>query len=292
MAGTPELVLDARALLGEGPVWDAPRGRLLWVDIEGFAVHVHDPATGGDRAVPVGEHVGCVAPRAAGGLVVALRRGLAVLEPDTGVLDHRTAPPGHPPDVRFNDGRTDPEGRLWTGTMALSLRPGAADLWRLDPDWTLHRMVEGVTVSNGLAWTADASTLYYIDTPTRSVAAFDYDRARGTISGRRVAIAVPEAMGSPDGMAIDAADDLWVAQWDGGCVGCWDPRTGRLRERFDFPARRVTSCAFGGAGLDELYVTSARTGLDAETLARQPLSGGIFRLRPGATGVASVPFAG
>src|SRR5436309_3159023 len=151
MGGKPELVLDARALLGEGAIWDARRGVLHWVDIEGFLVHTFDPRTGRDRAVPVGEHVGCLAPRARGGLVVALRRGLAVLDPETGALEPRVAPPGHLPEVRFNDGRTDPEGRLWAGTMELSFRPGAASLWRLDPDWSLHRMVEGVTISNGPA---------------------------------------------------------------------------------------------------------------------------------------------
>jgi len=292
MGSPPELALDARALLGEGPVWDARRGVLHWVDIEGFLVHTYDPRSGRDRAVPVGEHVGCVAPRARGGLVVALRSGLAVLDPETGAVEPRIAPPGHPPELRFNDGKTDPEGRLWAGTMELAFRPGAASLWRLDADWSLHRMVEGVTISNGLAWSRDAATLYYIDTSTRAVVAFDYDRATGAIAGRRVVIRVPEAMGFPDGMAIDASDNLWIAQWDGGCVGGWDPRRGRLLERIELPARRVTSCAFGGPRLDELYVTTARQGLDAKTLAREPLSGGLFRVRPGAQGLPAVEFAG
>lgn len=292
MESKPELVLDARALLGEGPVWDARRGVLHWVDIEGFLVHTFDPRSGRDRAVPVGEHVGCLAPRARGGLVVALRRGLAVLDPETGALEPRVAPPGHGPELRFNDGKTDPEGRLWAGTMDLSFRPGAACLWRLDADWSLHRMVEGVTISNGLAWSRDAATLYYIDTPTRAVVAYDYERATGAIAGRRVVIQVPEAMGFPDGMAIDASDNLWIAQWDGGCVGGWDPRRGRLRERIDLPVRRPTSCAFGGPRLDELYVTTARQGLDPATLAKEPLSGGLFRVRPGAQGRAGVEFAG
>jgi sugar lactone lactonase YvrE len=176
--------------------------------------------------------------------------------------------------------------------MELSLRPGAASLWRLDPDWSLHRMVDGVTISNGLAWTRDATTLYYIDTPTRTVVAYDYDRTAGAISGRRVVVQVPEAMGFPDGMTIDASDNLWIAQWDGGCVSCWDPRAGRPLERIEVPARRVTSCAFGGSGLDELYITTARHGLDPATLAREPLSGGLFRVQPGVSGMASVEFAG
>lgn len=153
-------------------------------------------------------------------------------------------------------------------------------------------MVEGVTISNGLAWSRDASTLYYIDTPTRAVAAFDYDRARGTVSGRRVAIEVPETMGSPDGMTIDAEGRLWIAQWDGGCVGRWDPTSGRLLERIPVPARRVTSCAFGGPALEDLYITTARTGLDERSLAEEPLAGGLFRVRPGVAGIPAVPFAG
>lgn len=285
-------MLDARAQLGEGALWDARRGLLYWVDIEGFLVHVYDPATGKGRALPVHEHVGCVAPREGGGLVVALRRGLATLDPETGALELRAIPPGHVPEVRFNDGRTDPEGRLWAGTMDFSFRPGAASLWRLDRDWSLNLMLQGVTISNGLAWSLDASTLYYIDTPTRTVAAFDYDRARGTITGRRLAIEVPAAMGSPDGMTIDAEGRLWIAQWDGGSVGRWDPTSGRLLERISLPARRVTSCAFGGPGLEDLYVTTARTGLDPRSLAEEPLAGGLFRVRPGVAGVPSVPFAG
>jgi len=292
MGSKPELALDARALLGEGPVWDARHGVLHWVDIEGFLVHTFDPRSGRDRAVPVGEHVGCLAPRAGGGLVVALRRGLAVLDPETGAMEPRVAPPGHSPEVRFNDGKTDPEGRFWAGTMELSFRPGAASLWRLDADWTLHPMVAGVTISNGLAWSRDATTLYYIDTPTRTVVAYDYERSTGGIAGRRVVIQVPEAMGFPDGMAIDVSDNLWIAQWDGGCVGAWDPRRGRLLERIELPARRVTSCAFGGLRLDELYLTTARRGLDSATLSREPHSGGLFRVRPGAQGLPGVEFAG
>src|SRR5260370_16892230 len=141
-------------------------------------------------------------------------------------------------------------------------------------------MVAGVTISNGLAWSRDATTLYYIDTPTRTVVAYDYERSTGGIAGRRVVIQVPEAMGFPDGMAIDVSDNLWIAQWDGGCVGAWDPRRGRLLERIELPARRVTSCAFGGLRLDELYLTTARRGLDSPTLSPEPHSLPLFPLPP------------
>ncbi len=288
----PELALDARALLGEGAVWDAARQVLYWVDIEAGVVHVFDPASGHDEAIPVSEHVGCVAPRAAGGLVLAIRRGFATLDPGSGTIALRVAPELHPPDVRFNDGRVDPAGRLWAGTMQLNCRPRAAALYRLDPDWRVHRMVDEVTISNGIAWTRDSRLMYYVDTPTATVVAFDYEQETGTIKSRRVVVEVPAEMGSPDGMTIDAEDCLWVAQWNGGFVGRWDPRTGRLLERHDLPARRVTSCAFGGSHFDELYVTTARFGLDEATLAAEPHAGGIFRLHPGVVGLPGVAFAG
>ncbi len=287
-----DLVLDARASLAEGAVWDADRQILYWVDIEAGVVHTFDPATGRDRGIAVGERVGCVAPRAAGGLVVAIHRGFATLDPGPGTVVLRAVPEPHPPDVRFNDGRVDPAGRLWAGTMQLDCRPGAAALYRLDHDWRLHRMVDGVTISNGIAWTRDSRRMYYIDTPTRAVAVFDYEGATGAISNRRLVVEVPAEMGSPDGMTIDAEECLWIAQWNGGCVGRWDPRTGRLLARHELPARRVTSCAFGGPRLDELYVTTARVGLDEGTLATEPHAGGIFRLRPGVVGVPGVAFAG
>lgn len=287
-----ELILDAKARLGEGPTWDARAGRLVWVDIENGLVHFFDPGTGQDRAIAVGQMVGCAVPRAAGGLVLGAQQGFATLDPETEALTLIAQPEAHLPENRINDGKCDPAGRLLAGTMALSLAPRVGSLYRLDRDLSVHRLLEGITVSNGLAWSADSRTLYYIDTGTRAIAAFDYDVSAGALSNRRVVARVPPELGYPDGMAIDEEGCLWVGHWDGWSVCRWDPATGQVRQRVPVPVARVTSCAFGGPNLDDLYITTAWTGLTEVQRAEQPLAGGLFRCRPGVCGAAAVPFAG
>ncbi len=174
----------------------------------------------------------------------------------------------------------------------MDFAPGAGSLYRLDTDLSVHRVLGDVTVSNGLAWSFDRRTLYYIDSPTRVVSAFDYDDEAGTITGRRVAVTVPEELGSPDGMTIDSEGKLWVAHWGAGAVCRWDPDGGHLLEKIDVPAAHTTSCAFGGEDLGDLYITTARSGRSREDLEAQPLAGGLFRVRPGARGVPAFEFTG
>lgn len=289
----PDLVLDARAELGEGPVWDAVAGQLVWVDILGRRVHRFRP---GDRADVVAletpSHVGAAAPRREGGMVLALADGFWLLDPDaTAPRPHRLVE-AERPGTRFNDGKVDADGRFWAGTMAYDYRPGAGSLYRLDPDGGVETMIEGVTISNGMAWSDDRRTLYYIDTPTRRVDAFDCDPATGALGDRRTVVRLPDGLaGSPDGMTIDAEGALWVALWDGWAVHRYLP-DGTLAAVVRMPVARPTSCAFGGADLADLYVTSARSGLSANELAAQPAAGGLFRVRPGAIGHPSTPFAG
>jgi sugar lactone lactonase YvrE len=294
MADRVELVLDAKARLGEGAVWDASRKLLYWVDIEGQQVHVFDPATRHDRSFALGDYVGTVVPRARGGVALTLGRAFATLDLDTRKVTVLAEP--EPEKVRhgnrFNDGKCDPRGRFWAGTMALSEAPAAGGLYRLDPDRGVHRMLEGVSISNGIVWNAGADRMYYIDTPTREVAAFDYDDATGDISNRRVAVRFPARHGWPDGMALDADGMLWIAEWDGGCVSRWDPARGKFLRRIKLPVSRVTSCAFGGPGLDELYVTTAWSRLDDSARRAQPAAGGLFRVDPGVRGVTAFAFAG
>ncbi len=287
-----ELVLDAKAVLGEGPLWHAPSQRLYWVDIESHEVHVFDPATGNDRAIDVGQKVSTVVVRRSGGLVLALHHGFATLNLDTEQVSMLSDPEADLSENRFNDGKCDPAGRFWAGTMSLTRKPGTANLWRLDPDLTVHHVLGGVTTSNGLVWSLDHRTMYYIDTPTREVAAFDYDAETGCIANRRVVIAFPEGAGSPDGMAIDARGMLWIAHFRGGRVSCWDPAVGAMLQAVDLPVRKVSACAFGGPNLDELYVTTARVELTDEELQDQPHAGSLFRVRPGVAGVESFEFAG
>ena len=294
MAADVELVLDAKARLGEGAVWDADRRLLYWVDIEGYAVHAFDPATGRDQSFALGDSVGTVVPRAKGGVALTLGRAFATLDLETRRLsvlvepDEEKARRGN----RFNDGKCDPRGRFWAGTMAVSEAPAAGGLYRLDPDGRVHRLLEQVSISNGIVWSLDRDFMYYIDTPTREIAVFDYDDPTGAIANRRVAVRFPVGHGWPDGMTMDAEGLLWVAEWDGACVSRWDPATGKLARRIKMPVRRVTSCAFGGPDLEELYVTTAWSRLDPDQRRAQPHAGGLFRLRPGVKGVPAFSFAG
>ena len=288
-----DLALDARALLGEGPIWDARIQVLYWVDIMGYKVHVFNPATGQDRAIDVGQPVGTVVPRRSGGVMAALRDGFAALDIETGELTPIADPEAHLPGNRFNDGKCDPAGRFWAGTMRIAEdQKGAGSLYRLDPDLSVHKMWTNITVANGIAWSHDAKTMYYIDTPTQRVVAFDYNVATGDIADPRPVIHTPNGPGGPDGMTIDAEGMLWVAYWGGWRVVRWDPATGEALAIIELPVERVTAPWFGGPNLDELYITSARIGLSDDALAQQPHAGGIFVARPGVRGLAAFEFAG
>jgi sugar lactone lactonase YvrE len=277
-----ELVLDARAELAEGPCWLADRERLLWVDIVTGRVHLLDPATGADRFVEVGQPVGAAVPADDGRLVLAVRDGFAMLDLDSGRVDALLDVERELTGNRMNDGKCDSAGRFWAGTMALDLRPGAGSLYRLGPGGAVERVVQDVTISNGLGWSLDDRRMYYIDTPTRRVDVFDFDPAAGTIGNRRPFAAIQGA-GSPDGLAVDAEGGLWVAVWGGGRVEHYLP-DGALAGSVRLPVSEVSSCCFGGPELRDLYITTAWQSLPAERRAAEPLAGGLFRCRPGVAG--------
>jgi sugar lactone lactonase YvrE len=288
-----ESVLDARATLGEGALWDAASQRLLWVDILGKRVGLFDPQAQENIMLQLDTFVGTVVPTAGGGLMVAVREGFARLDRATGMLSRLDRPPGHDPSVvRFNDGKCDPFGRFWAGTMAVDEGPGRGALYCLNPDGRIRRMLEPVSISNGIAWSLDRRRMYYIDTLARSVVVFDYDFDTGEISNQRLAFEVPEKLGYPDGMTIDADGMLWIALWDGWAVSRWHPGSGRLLATVSLPVSRVTSCAFGGPDLTTLYITSARVGLSSAELERQPLAGGLFSLRTETTGLRAFTYGG
>jgi sugar lactone lactonase YvrE len=289
---SPDLLLDAHAILGEGPVWHPRHHRLLWVDIEGHAVHDTDTSTRQDVVIPVGEQVGCIAPAGGRLLVMGLRSGFAALDLETRRRVHVIDPELHLPDNRFNDGKCDPAGRFWAGTMAVSEAPGRGSLYCLGSTLTVSCRAPGVSISNGLAWSRDAKTMYYVDSPERSVVAYDFDLASGAIERPRTVYEVPEGWGFPDGMTIDADGCLWVALWDGFRVVRVDPAIGQVIDQIEMPVARPTSCAFGGAALDELYITSASINLTDEQRAAQPHAGGVFVCRPGVTGTPTIEFGG
>lgn len=284
-----EPVLDARCGLGEGPVWDEREARLYFVDIMACRLLRLDPVSGALESMGTGEPVGAVALCATGGLVCAVQSGFALADCFGGPLRRLAPLQGAAPDIRMNDGKCDPAGRFWAGTMALDFRPGAGALYRLDPDGTVREMLTGVTISNGLDWTPDGARMYYIDTPRRTIDVFDFDLERGEISGRRAAAEIPGEAGLPDGMTLDAEGRIWVALWGGGAVRCYSPE-GRLEEVIEVPAPQTTSCCFGGPDFGDLYITTARDGLGEAELRAAPLSGSVFVARPGVRGRAAHRF--
>ena len=285
-----EVVFPSPCTLGEGSLWDVEHQILYWVDIVDNKVYGFDPRNRSNLAFDVGESVGTVVVARNGQLALALRSGFAWLDRTTGVVAKIHDPEADQPDTRFNDGKCDPQGRFWAGTMVEGGPPGRAALYCLGPDLNVKKHLDGVTVSNGLVWTRDGRSLYYVDTPTHRVDCFDFDGVTGSISRRRVAVEVARELGSPDGMTIDENDRLWIALFHGSRVVCVDPGSASIEFEVKVPATNVTSCAFGGPELDELYITTARVGLSADALANEPLAGSLFRAKVPARGVPSVRF--
>jgi sugar lactone lactonase YvrE len=288
MPDEPELVVDARAFIGEGPVWDPRSGRVAWVDIMEGRLHLTEPS-GATTTLALPSTVGAVAIRASGGWVAALADGFWSVAED-GACEP-IALVDHGPTIRFNDGKCDPAGRFWAGTMGLDFATGAGALYRLDADHTVHRMLGDVSISNGLDWSLDGRTMYYIDTPTKRIDTFAFDVERGEISDRRPFATIEPGAGSPDGLSVDAEGAVWVALWDGSRVRRYLP-DGTLDREIRLPVSEVSCPVFGGDDLGDLYLTTAWQLLDEAQHAREPEAGGLFRVRPGITGRAATPYAG
>ncbi|MGW7256319.1 SMP-30/gluconolactonase/LRE family protein [Streptomyces sp. NPDC054834] len=277
-----EVAIRAEAELGEGPTWDAATGRLIWIDILQSRVHTYDPSSGRRTVRTTPQHVGAVKPRAGGGLVLNLRDGVGLLDPDGTFrwLHHEPAP-----GRRANDAAVAPDGSLWAGTMRYDEATGGGTLARVAADGAVTTVLPDVTVSNGTGWSPDGSLMYYIDTPTRRIDVFDCDGER--VSGRRPLAEIEEGAGFPDGLTVDADGCVWVALWDGGAVRRYTP-DGELDRVISVPAPRTTACAFGGTDLTDLYITTARTGLAAP----DPLSGSVLVVPGAGKGLAQPAFAG
>jgi sugar lactone lactonase YvrE len=287
-----DVVLDVRAACGECPGWWAERSLLTWVDPPRGEVHLFDPATGHDRRVTLDRDVGAVAQRSSGGLVAAVADGFAFVDPDLGTVTPIATIVQDPPG-RMNDGQCDPAGRFWAGTLAHGMVDGAGSLYRLDPDSTVTRVLDGVTCSNGMGWSADGTTMYFVDSLRYAVDVFTVT-PDGALADRRTLVAVggeAEGGAGPDGLAVDAEGCLWVAVWGAGEVRRYTP-TGRLDAVVQVPAPYVTSCAFGGPALDVLYLTSAAVPMGEGGPHLPAPSGALFACRPGATGLPARTFAG
>lgn len=278
-----EVALDVRAELGEGPLWDDRRQRLLFVDIMRGHVHDFDPATGTDRIVEFPWPVGAVALHENGDWVLAAANGFHAANPVTGETRLIALVEADRPGNRMNDGYVDARGRFWAGTMGMNKVRHAGTLYRLDPDGSVSPMVTGVSTSNGIDWSPDNRTAYYADTPTGRVDTFDFDVTTGVLGHRRPFVDIASDDGSPDGLIVDAEGFVWVCLWKGAAVQRYSP-DGRLDSVIPMPATQVTKCAFGGPDLDELFITTAWSGLTETERAEQPLAGGLFRVRPGVKG--------
>jgi sugar lactone lactonase YvrE len=282
---------DARASLGECPVWSVAEQMLYWVDINAPALHRFDPATGEDTAMPMPESIGCVALRRQGGFVVALRGGIWLARPDGTLVRKIADPPYDPAHHRFNDGRCDRQGRFWAGAMNEKRDADSATLVRVDADHRMTPVLSGMMISNGLAWSPDGRTMYHTDTPKRVVHAYDFDPASGLPSNRRELAHFTDPTHRPDGGAVDSEGCYWTAFYGGGKVARLSP-AGAVLAEFPVPAQCPTMCAFGGRDLKTLYVTSARQFRSDEELARLPLSGGLFAMAVAVPGLPEPAFAG
>ena len=274
---------------GEGPIYT--EGHLVYVDLEGHKIIRLAPETGKEQIWNLGERIGTVVPRAAGGYLYAGDTGINTFDPTTGSKQNLADPEFDKRSTnRFNDGKCDPAGRLWAGTISLVKNIGDATLYMLDCDGTLHVKIDEVTNSNGICWNADATTMYYTDTPTKQIRAYDYDNASGAISNARIAVdtAAHGYASSPDGMTIDSDGNLWVAFCHGGCVSCFNPNTGEQLRKVDLPCVETTACAFGGPNLDRLFVT---TGI--HSTLKEDNAGKVFVIDGlGVKGVPAVSYLG
>lgn len=285
-----QLVVDTKSMLGEGALWDYKNKRFLWIDIEGKKLHVFIPSNSQNKSYSMPSQVGTVVPIDKHRVLLALEDGIYSFNLIDSSLNIKATPEPGKTDNRFNDGKCDPSGRLWVGTMSLVNKRKAGALHCIDHNYSTIKKIDSVSISNGIVWSLDKTKMYYIDTPTQHVVEYNYDNESGDISDPKIIIEIPDFMGYPDGSTIDCGGNLWIALWGGSAVTCWDTTTGKLIQKIDIPAKNVTSCAFGGKKLDELYVTTAAIGMTKEEEKQYPYAGSLFKIKPGVTGVKAYYF--
>lgn len=281
-----KLTFEIKSKLGEGAFWDHHHQRLYWVDIEGKKVNIYDPETKINKEFDVPSRVGTVVPKNKEEAVIALEDGIYILNTSSGNITLLSDVEAEMTYNRFNDGKCDPNGNLWIGSMHFDQSEPKANLYKVNQKGEAEKMLDSVTISNGIVWTKDKSIMYYIDTPTGHIRAFDFDNETSTISNERIAVVIPESLGFGDGMTIDEEDKLWVGLWNGNAVVRFDPLTGSLLEKIEVPAHNVTSCSFGGENFDTLYITTSSLDMNEEEIKKYPLAGSLFEVQPGVKGVA------
>jgi sugar lactone lactonase YvrE len=287
-------VVRAQASPGEGPSWDATGGVLWWVDIDNHMVHRYDPVADTDIAIDVGMPVGAAVPRKEGGLLLAVPDGFATLDPDKGDVEPIAVVEADLPGNRMNDAKADAAGRVWAGTMPLPVDPmlgyaarsrNSGALYCLESDRTVRRVLTDVGISNGLSWSPDNKTLYYIDSLAFGVDAFDFELSAGALSNRRRLITFAEWEGFPDGLTVDSEGCIWVALFRSWVLRRFNP-DGSLERQIELPAPAATSCCFGGPDLCDLYITTYRS----PDAPMGSLAGSLLRCQPGITGLPTHSF--
>jgi L-arabinonolactonase len=290
MSMRAEVVVDGSNELGEGVVWSPAHGEVHWTDIAGRRFWAYRPSDGRSRSVTLPDRLACFAPLGGSALLAGFAEGLEVFDLESGARRPIAAIEPDQPTTRVNDGKLDRRGRLVFGTMDED--PGGArpigQIYAYESGAGPRVLASGVRIANSIAFSPDGRRMYFADTPTKVIRCYDYDLDSGDLSGERT-FAVVQGLGAPDGSAVDADGCLWNAEWGGGRVVRYAPN-GRIDRAVALPCAQVTCCAFGGARLDQLFVTTARTGLDAAALASQPLAGALFAIDAGVGGLADTPF--
>ena len=291
-----ECILQSEATVGESPVWHVGEQRLYWIDIQGKKVHRFDPAKRADESFDLPEIVTCIQLRATGGLVLTLKKHFAFFDPDNNRLQKLASVEEDLPENRFNDGKCDPRGRFWAGTMdAKDWKKPSGNLFRMDGDKSVTKMQSQVICSNGSGWSPDGLTMYYTESFRYTIFAYDFDPANGTISNRRKFAEIDtndrNAGGFPDGMTVDVEGFVWSNQVGVGKIVRYDPN-GKIERIVQMPVPRATDCTFGGKNHDILFITSARETMTPAQLQKAPLSGSLFAVDAGVRGLPSTAFSG
>ncbi|SDF56937.1 Sugar lactone lactonase YvrE [Mucilaginibacter pineti] len=271
-----EIASACSCFLGEGPVWDTRNQVICWIDVLKGKIYELEPETKYLKTITVNQPVGSIVVCEDGSFLGAFQNGFGFVDRNTGLVDFFSDPEAHLPLNRFNDGKCDPAGRFWAGTMSMTERPSAGSVYMLDSDLSVSRKIEGTTISNGMAWSPDRRKFYFIDSPTAKVVAYNYELSSGSLSGREPVITFRDSDGFPDGMTIDGEGMLWIAHWNGWQVSRWNPVTGEKLFSIPLPVANVSSCTFGGSDLQDLYITTARKDLSAAEIKEQPLAGSLF----------------
>lgn len=281
--------IPSQCFLGEGPLWIAKRGCFFWVDIEKGNLHRYHLATEQLEIRHFPHRLAVVLEGKNGKLILGLDRKLVRYDWETQEIEELCAVEAGLTLNRFNDGKVDPQGRIWIGTLSTLFTEGAGSLYRIGADLTPEVQLKGLTISNGMAWTADMQIFYFIDTPTKKIQEFTFDPESGAIEFRRIAVEIPEGLGFPDGMCIDRDGMLWVAHYAGSGVYCWNPNTGQLLDKIELTVPHVTSCCFGGENLDVMLITTAQENLSSDELKKYPQSGDVFLVNVEVGGFESNP---